>query len=106
MSDEAAWIEDLAALLPPIPPDSIVSRSVHSGGGLRATLFGFASGQELSEHTAAHPAVLHFLRGQALLTVGARTGTARPGTWVLMPAHQPHSVHASEELVMLLMLLD
>jgi len=106
MSAEAAWVENLEALLPPITPDTIVSRSVHTGEGMRATLFGFAPGQELTEHTAAHPAVLHFLRGQAELSVGNRSGVAGPGTWVMMPAHQPHSIRARDELVMLLLLLE
>jgi len=28
-------------------------------------VFGFAQGEELSEHTASMPAVLHFLQGEA-----------------------------------------
>jgi quercetin dioxygenase-like cupin family protein len=105
MTEESFWVEDLASLLPPIPTDSIVSRAVHTSDGLRATLFGFAKGQELTEHTAARPAVLHFLRGRASLTAGGRRGPAGPGTWVSMPANMPHSVRAEEELVMLLLLL-
>lgn len=105
MADEAFWVEDLASLLPPIPGDSIVSRTVYTGEGLRATLFGFARGQELTEHTASRPAVLHFLRGRASLTTGGRAGRAGPGTWVSMPADMPHSVRAEEEVVMLLLML-
>jgi quercetin dioxygenase-like cupin family protein len=105
MSPEATWIEDLAALVPVISPDSIVSRTVLAGPGLKATLFGFAAGQELSEHTAAVPAVLHFLRGRARLTLGGKAATASSGTWVYLPAHLPHTVSADEEVVMLLLLL-
>jgi quercetin dioxygenase-like cupin family protein len=105
MSPEATWIEDLAALMPTIAPDSITSRTVLAGPGLKATLFGFASGQELSEHTASVPAVLHFLRGRARLTLGGNATTAAAGTWVYLPAHLPHTVSADEEVVMLLLLL-
>jgi len=105
MSSEATWIEDLAALVPVISPDSIVSRTVLAGPGLKATLFGFAAGQELSEHTAAVPAVLHFLRGRARLVLGGQPTSASPGTWVYLPAHLPHTVSAEEEVVMLLLLL-
>jgi quercetin dioxygenase-like cupin family protein len=105
MSSEATWIENLAALMPVISPDSIVSRTVFDGPGLKATLFGFAAGQELSEHTAAVPAVLHFLQGTARLTLGGKAASASPGTWVHLPARLPHTVAADEEVVMLLLLL-
>jgi quercetin dioxygenase-like cupin family protein len=78
---------------------------VFAGEGLKATIFGFAAGQELSEHTAAVPAVLHFLRGRARLVLGGKPATAAPGTWVYLPARLPHSVSADEEVVMLLLLL-
>ena len=41
------YIPDLMAQLPEIPPDSIVSRTYHSDGQVKAILFGFAPGQEL-----------------------------------------------------------
>ena len=36
--------------------------------------FGFAPGQELSEDTSAKPAILHFLKGEAQLTLGEEGG--------------------------------
>jgi len=105
MPDEPFFLADLETLLPPIPPDTIVSRAFHSGQGVRATLFGFAAGQELTEHTASHPAILHFLKGRARLVLGEQHLQAGPGSWAYMPAHLAHSVHAEEELVMLLLLL-
>ena len=106
MADETIFYPDLQALLPPIPAESIVSRSVPAGGGaVRATLFGFAAGQELTEHTAAHPAILHFLRGHALLSLGDKEHQAAPGSWSYLPAHLPHSIRAEDEVVMLLLLL-
>jgi quercetin dioxygenase-like cupin family protein len=72
---------------------------------MKGTLFGFAAGQELSEHTASRAAVLHFLSGDALLTLGSDTFDARPGTWAHMPAHLPHSIVAREPTVMLLLLM-
>ncbi len=105
MTKEAFLIPDLTTLLPEAPTDSIVSRSVFSADPVRATLFAFASGQELSEHTAARPAILHVLRGEATLTLGGKTSHAGPGTWAYMPAHLPHSVLAETPLVMLLLLL-
>lgn len=98
-------IEDLAALLAEIPADSIISRTFHEDEHSKSILFGFAPGQVLSEHTAAKPAVLHFLTGQARLTLGSDEKAAGPGTWVHMPPHLPHSVFAETEVHMLLVLL-
>ncbi len=106
MTDVPFFLADLAELLPPIPRDSVVSRAFYSGTGVHATLFGFAPGQELTEHTASRPAILHFLRGSARLVLGELKTDAGPGSWACMPAHLPHSVHANEEMVMLLLLLD
>lgn len=98
-------IEDLLQLMPDISPDTIVSRTIFGAGGMKGILFGFAAGQELSEHTASRPAVLHFLAGEARLTLGEDELEARPGTWAHMPAHLPHSIMAHTEVVMLLLLL-
>ncbi len=95
-------IADLLAQLPEIPPDSIVSRTFYSDDRVKAILFGFAAGQELSEHTAARPAILHFLQGEARLTLGDHATTAMPGTWVHMQPRLPHSIYAETVVVMLL----
>ncbi len=106
MADQQhTFIENLDDLLPPIPADSIVSRSVHSDELIKVTLFGFAAGQELSEHTASRPALIQFLRGEAGLTLGEEAYRAGPGTWAHLPANLPHSVYAETEVVMLLTLL-
>ena len=63
-------IGDLFDLLPDISDDTIVSRSIFQDGQLRAILFGFAPGQELSEHTAARPAILTAFLGYGAVAVG------------------------------------
>jgi quercetin dioxygenase-like cupin family protein len=88
------------------PPDKgILSRTLFSDDRLKAVAFGFAQGEELSEHTASMPAVLHFLQGEAKLTLGDDTLEAMPGTWVHMPKGLRHSVQAKTPVVMLLLLL-
>ncbi|NUQ37074.1 MAG: cupin domain-containing protein [Caldilineales bacterium] len=99
------FLPTLASQLTEIPPDSIVSRTVHSDDRLKVILFGFAAGQELSEHTAARPAVLHFLAGEATLTLGADRFEVGPGAWAHMPPHLPHSILAHSEVTMLLLML-
>jgi quercetin dioxygenase-like cupin family protein len=99
-------LPNLDQLLTDIPKDSIVSRTFHSDDHLKAILFGFAPGQELSEHTAARPAILHFLSGEARLTLGEDVSMAQAGTWVHMPAHLTHSIKAETSVVLLLLLLN
>ena len=88
------------------PPDKgILSRTLFSDDRLKVVLFGFAQGEELSEHTASMPAVLHFLQGEATVTLGDDRHEAKPGTWVHMPASLKHSIQAKTPVVMLLLLL-
>jgi quercetin dioxygenase-like cupin family protein len=98
-------VEDLGALLGDTPEDSIVSRTVFKDEGARVILFAFAPGEKLSEHTSSYPAILHFLQGEAALTLGEEHVDAGPGTWVHMAAHLPHSVEAKSEVHMLLTML-
>jgi hypothetical protein len=58
-------LSDLAEVQP--PAKGIRSRTLYNDDRLKAVAFGFAQGEELSEHTASMPAVLHFLRGEAKL---------------------------------------
>jgi quercetin dioxygenase-like cupin family protein len=100
-----SFVVDLNDKLPAIPAESIVSRTFYGDEQVKAVLFGFAAGQELSEHTAATPAILHILQGEAELTLGGQPQTAGPGTWVRLPARMPHTLVARTEVVMLLLLL-
>ena len=106
MNRPITFIDNVETLLPEIPDDSIVSRTVYSDDDIKVILFGFAAGQELSEHTAAKPALLHFLSGEADLTLGDDLFSVGPGAFVHMEPHLPHSVKANTEVVMLLSLLS
>jgi quercetin dioxygenase-like cupin family protein len=82
-----------------------LSRTLFNDDRLKAVLFGFGQGEELSEHTASMPAVLHFLQGEAKLTLGDIALEAKSATWVHMPAGLKHSIKATTPVVMLLLLL-
>ena len=87
------------------PVDGTLSRTIYQDDRLKAVLFSFSAGQELSEHTASTPAIMHFLLGDADLTLGDAEVAAKAGTWVHMPPHLKHSIRANTPLVMLLLLL-
>lgn len=101
---KATSFEDLSRQVE-IPVDGTISRTLYQDDRLKVVLFGFAEGQELSEHTAAVPAVLQFLEGTANVTLGEDRLEAAPGTWVHMPARLPHSITARTPTKMLLLLL-
>lgn len=105
MENAYHYFEDLNSELPEIPPDSIVSRTLYEDDQHKAILFGFAPGQELSEHTASMTALLYFIQGQAQLTLGEDEKKASAGTWVRMEPRLPHSVLAETQLAMLLIML-
>ena len=88
------------------PPDKgILSRTLFNDDRLKVVIFGFAQGEELSEHTASMPAVLQFLQGEASLTLDDDALEAKPGTWVHMPKGMRHSIQAKTPVVMLLLLM-
>jgi quercetin dioxygenase-like cupin family protein len=99
------FIASLIEQIPEIPDESIISRTLFNDDHLKAVLFGFAAGQELSEHTASMPAVIHIISGECRLTLGQDHQSAAAGTWVHMPANLPHSLLAETPVVMLLLLL-
>jgi len=98
------FIENLPALLPEMTENSIVSRTIYQDEQVRLIAFGFAAGEELTEHTAAFPVALHFLSGEATVTLGEDEYQVKPGAWLHMPARLPHSVKANTAVTMLLYL--
>lgn len=88
-----------------LPTDGTLSRTIYRDDRVKAVLFSFDSGQELSEHTASMPAILQIVQGQARLTLGDEVVEAGAGTWVAMPAGLAHAVLAQTPVVMLLTLL-
>jgi quercetin dioxygenase-like cupin family protein len=98
------YIENLATFIE-IPQDGVLSRTVYADDRVKAVIFGFDTGQELSEHTASMPAIIHIVKGQARITLGGDTHEAGAGAWVHMPANLSHSIFATTPVVILLLLL-
>lgn len=105
METPYTFFADLAALTAVTPQDSIVSRTLINTDTHKVILFSFAAGQALSEHTAAMPAMLHFISGQARLTLGSDEMAAQANTWAAMPANLPHSILAETAVTMLLIMV-
>jgi quercetin dioxygenase-like cupin family protein len=88
-----------------MPTDGTLSRTIHQDERLKVVLFAFSAGQELSEHTASTPAIMHFLSGDADVTLGNEKVKAAAGTWIHMAAQLPHSIRTKTPVIMLLSLL-
>jgi len=104
MSTPYACYLDLAAEVQP-PANGTLSRTIFQDERLKVVLFGFSAGQELSEHTASTPAIMHFLKGEAAVTLGDDMVSANDGTWIHMPPNLKHSIRANTPVIMLLLLL-
>ncbi|MBM3855255.1 MAG: cupin domain-containing protein [Verrucomicrobia bacterium] len=87
---------------PPDVADGIVSQALLAAPGLRVTLFRFAAGQELSEHTSPTRVLLHVLSGVGDFTLGQEKRRLAAGDLLHLPPNLPHAVRAVEELTFLL----
>lgn len=101
MTEDYSLVGNLPALFE-IQPDSIVSRTFFKGERLKAVLFGFDAGQELTEHTSSQAVVIQIIQGRATVTVGSDKHELGVGSWLHMQPHLKHSVHANSPLMVLL----
>lgn len=101
----ATHIPDLGELID-VNEDATVSRTVLKAEGARIVLFSFDTGQELTEHTAAMPVLLHLIDGALTVTVDGEVMELRPGGVIHLPTRQPHSVYATQPSRMVLTMLD
>ena len=80
----------------------IVSQAVLTAPGLRVTLFHFAAGQELSEHTSSARALVQVLSGRGEFTFHGQKHLLQAGDLLHLPPRLPHAVRAVEDMTMLL----
>ena len=85
-------------------PNGIVSRTLLCTANSRGVLFGFAEGQELTEHTSTQHAVIQILSGECEFSLAGKLHTLKAGDLLYMPPNLPHSVRAITQFSMLLTL--
>lgn len=85
--------------------ESVVSKTLIEKKAGTVTLFAFDEGEGLSEHTAPFDAVVYILDGHAEITIGGKAQTVMAGKMLIMPANVPHSLHATVQFKMLLIMI-
>lgn len=85
-------------------PNGIVSRTLLRTGSSRVVLFGFAEGQELTEHTSTQNAVVQILSGECEFSLGGKPHNVKAGDLIYMPPNLPHAIKATTQFSMLLTL--
>jgi quercetin dioxygenase-like cupin family protein len=95
---------NLAALID-YQTGSVVSRTLIDKKTGTVTLFAFAEGQGLSEHTAPFDAFVHIIDGEAEITISGNSITVKEGELVIMPANEPHALRALQKFKMILIMI-
>src|ERR1035437_5273023 len=104
VADSYVYVRDLRQQAKD-PDNGILSQTLHSDERSKVILFGFAAGQELSAHTAPYPSTSIYLKGDALLKLGAAEQEATVGTFVYMPPYLEHGIKAPSEVVLVLTMI-
>ncbi|MDP2897254.1 MAG: cupin domain-containing protein [bacterium] len=84
---------------------SVVSREIIKKKTGTVTLFAFDEGQGLSEHTAPFDALVYILDGEAEITISGKPHRLKAGEMIIMPANEPHALHAVKRYKMLLVMI-
>ncbi len=84
---------------------AIVSRTLLDRKAGTITVFAFDQGQGLSEHTTPYDAWLYVFDGEAEITISGTPYRLQAGESIVLPANEPHAVHAPTPFKMLLVMI-
>jgi len=85
--------------------DAIVSKTIVKNNGGSAIAFAFYGGQGLTEHTSPVDAIVYIIEGEGEVAISGNLNHLTKGDVIIMPAGEPHSVKAIENMKMLLVML-
>jgi quercetin dioxygenase-like cupin family protein len=84
---------------------AVVSKTLVDKKTGTVTLFAFAQGQGLSEHTAPFDALVQVLDGEVEISISGKAFQLEPGEIILMPANEPHALKAVSRFKMMLTMI-
>lgn len=85
--------------------NAVVSRTIIDKKVGTITLFAFAEGQGLSEHTAPYDALVYIVDGEAEVIISGKALRMKEGEMVIMPANEPHALKAIKQFKMMLVMI-
>jgi quercetin dioxygenase-like cupin family protein len=83
----------------------IVSKTVLKKQTGNISLFSFAKGEALSEHTAPFDAMIMVVDGRGEVMIGGKSFILMAGESIIMPANITHAVNAVEKFKMVLTMI-
>lgn len=84
---------------------SVVSKIILRNDKGNLTLFAFAKGQGLSEHSAPFDAIVQIIDGEGIIFIDKVEHVVKTGEFIIMPANVPHALSAKEKFKMLLIMV-
>ena len=84
--------------------NGIVSRTLFRAENARVVLFGFAEGQELTEHTSTQHALIQILSGECEFFLAGKSHPLKTGDFLYLPPNLAHAARATKQFSMLLTL--
>jgi len=84
---------------------AVVSRTIIDKPQGTVSLFAFAEGEGLSEHTTPYDALVQVLDGEVEITIGGKAFHLEEGKTIVMPADVPHALRALGRFKMLLVMV-
>ncbi len=85
--------------------DAVISRTLLKKESGNLTLFSFARGQGLSEHTSPFDAAVYVVEGRGSFIIDGEAVTVAEGEMIIMPANIPHDVQAADEPFKMLLIM-
>jgi len=85
--------------------DAVISKTLLQKKTGNLTLFSFAQGQGLSEHTSPFDAVAQVIEGTGTFIIDKETITVNEGEMIILPARIPHDVQATEQPFKMLLIM-
>jgi quercetin dioxygenase-like cupin family protein len=84
---------------------AIVSKTVLKKESGNISLFAFAKGEALSEHTAPFDALIQVVDGEGEIIINGKSHYLKTGQSIILPANIPHAVKAPERFKMVLIMI-
>ncbi len=69
------------------------------------TVFAFAKGEGLSEHSAPYDALVQIIEGEAEVIIDKKSHDLKKGELIILPADIPHALNATDDFKMMLVMI-